>query len=213
MVEPVKPKRAYRSTRRSAQAADTRGAALSAAREIFMQEGWQKATIVAIARQAGVSVETIYAGFGTKRALLEAVIASTVRGPRPDTPLMEQAGPRAVLQEPDQRRQLALFAGDISGVLQRVAPLVAVVRAAAETEPELGELYSGLHRGRRRNFAMMVDALLRNGPLRVDRDTAISSIARLTSPEIYLLVTRVEGLSPAQYEVWLSDALVALLLP
>lgn len=213
MAKPVKPKRAYRSTRRSAQAADTRGAVLSAARETFMQEGWQKATIAAIARQAGVSVETIYAGFGTKRALLEAVIASTVRGPQPDTPLMDQAGPRAVLQEPDQQRQLALFARDISGVLQRVAPLVAVVRAAAETEPELGELYSGLHRGRRHNFAMMVDALHRHGPLRVDRDTAVATVARLTSPELFLLVTRVEELSPAQYEAWLSDALVALLLP
>lgn len=213
MVAPVKPKRAYRSTRRSAQAADTRGAVLSAAHETLVREGWQRATLAAIARQAGVSVETVYAGFGNKRTLLEAVVAAAVRGPQPQTPLMDQAGPRAVLQAPDQRRQIELFAEGISVVLQRVAPLMAVVRAAAETEPELVELYSGMHRGRTRNLAMVVDALLRHGPLRIDREAAIAGLARFASPELFLLVTRVEGLSPADYAVWLADALAALLLP
>ena len=212
MTKPVKPKRGYRSLRRSAQASDTRAATLSAARDLFIREGWQRATIAAIARQAGVSVETIYVGFGNKRALLEAVVAAAVRGLQPGTPLMEQAGPRSVLEAPDQRSQIALFAEDIAEVLRRVAPLMAVVRAAAESEPALNELYAGLHRGRTRNLAMLVDALLRHAPLRIDRDTAIASLARLASPELFLVITNVEGLSPAQYASWLTDALAALLL-
>jgi AcrR family transcriptional regulator len=212
MMGPVKPRRGYRSVRRSAQASDTRASALSAARDLFIREGWQRATIAAIARQAGVSVATIYVGFGSKRALLEAVVSAAVRGLQPGTPLMEQAGPRAVLEAPDQRSQIALFAEDIAEVLRRVAPLMAVVRAAAESEPALKELYVGLHRGRTRNLAMLVDALLRDGPLRIDRDTAIASLARLASPEIFLVVTNVEGLSPAQYVTWLADALTRLLL-
>lgn len=212
MTNPVKPKRGYRSVRRSAQASDTRAAVLSAAHDLFIREGWQKATIAAIARQAGVSVETIYAGFGSKLALLEAVVVASVRGLQPGTALMDQAGPRAVLEAPDQRSQIALFAKDIVEVLRSVAPLMAVVRAAAESEPELKELYVGLHRGRTRNLAMFVDAMLRHGSLRTDRDIAIASLDRLSSPELFLVVTNVEGLSPAQYLTWLADALAALLL-
>jgi AcrR family transcriptional regulator len=185
---------------------------LSAARDLFIREGWQKATIAAIARQAGVSVETIYGCFGSKHALLEAVVASAVRSLQPGTPLMEQAGPRAVLEAPDQRSQIALLATDIAEVLGRVAPLMAVVRAAAESEPALKELYVGLHRGRTRNLAMLVDAMLRHGSLRTDRDAAIASLDRLSSPELFLVVTNVEGLSRAQYAAWLADALAAMML-
>lgn len=213
MTEPVKPKRKYRSDRRSSQASDTRSAILSAARDQFIQAGWQKATIAAIARQAGVSVETIYAGFGNKLALLEAVVVATVRGPQPETALMDQAGPRAVLEAPDQGSQIALFSADIVRVLLRVAPLMAVVRAASESQPELEALYIGLHRGRLRNLAALVDALLRHGPLCTDRDTALATIDRLSSPELYLVVTKVEGLSPDQYAAWLADTLKAVLIP
>ena len=212
MTDPVNPRREYRSDRRSAQASDTRATVLSAARDLFIREGWQKATIAAIARQAGVSVETIYGCFGSKHALLEAVVASAVSSLQPGTPLMEQTGPRAVLEAPDQRSQIALFATDIAEVLGRVAPLTAVVRAAAESQPALKELYVGLHRGRTRNLAMLIDALLRHGFLRTDRDACLASLVRLASPELFLVVTKVEGLSAAQYATWLADALTALLL-
>ena len=213
MSEVVKQKRSYRSTRRSEQAAGTRTTVIDAAREIFMRDGWQKTTIAAIAERAGVSPETIYAGFRNKRTLLEEAITAAVRGPAPDTPLMRQAGPREVIESTDQRRQLSLFVADITGVLERAAPMMAVLRTAAETEPELADHYAGLHRGRRQNFERVVDALLRNGPLRVDRDTAVAGVARLTSPELFMLATRVEAVSPAQYRDWLLKTLTALLSP
>ena len=213
MSEVVKQKRSYRSTRRSEQAAGTRTTVIDAAREIFMRDGWQKTTIAAIAERAGVSPETIYAGFRNKRTLLEEAITAAVRGPAPDTPLMRQAGPREVIESTDQRRQLSLFVADITGVLERVAPMMAVLRPAAATEPELAAHYAGLHRGRRQNFERVVDALLRNGPLRVDRDTAVAGVARLTSPELFMLATRVEAVSPAQYRDWLLKTLTALLSP
>jgi AcrR family transcriptional regulator len=213
MSETVKPKRHYSSPRRSEQAAGTRAAVVDAAGEVFMRDGWQKATIAAIAERAGVSPETIYAGFRNKRALLDEAITAAVRGPAPDTPLMQQAGPRAVLEAADQKRQLALFTSDITRILERVAPMMAVLRTAAETEPALAAHYARLHRGRRENFERVVDALLRNGPLRVDRETAVASIARLTSPELYMLATRIEGVSAEQHARWLLAALTALLLP
>lgn len=212
MVDTVKQKRSYRSSRRSEQAAGTRAVIIDAARQVFMRDGWQKATIAAIAGRAAVSPETVYAGFRNKRTLLEEAITAAVRGPATETPLMQQAGPRAVLETTDQTQQLFLFAADISAILERVAPMMAVLRTAAETEPELAVHYAGLHRGRRQNFERVVDALLRHGPLRVDRETAVAGISRLTSPELYMLATRVEGQSPGQYRDWLSTTLTALLL-
>lgn len=212
MIEAVKRKRSYSSTRRSEQAAGTRASVIEAARQVFMRDGWQKATITAIAEHAGVSPETVYAGFRNKRTLLEEAVTAAVRGPEPDTPLMQQGGPRAVLDATDQRRQLSLFAADITGILERVAPIMAVLRTAAETEPELATHYARLHRGRRENFERFVDALLRNGPLRVDRNMAVTSIARLTSPELFMLTTRVDGAPVPAYQDWLLKALAALLL-
>lgn len=213
MTETVKRVRGYRSPRRSEQAAGTRAAVIAAANHCFTRDGWQKTTIAAIAERAGVSAETVYASFRNKRTLLEEAIAAAVRGSRPDTPLMQQEGPRAVLESGDQRKQLALFATDITRVLERVAPMMAVLRTAAETEPDLAALYARLHRGRRENFERVIDALLRNGPLAVDREIAVTSMARITSPELFMLATRVEGSSTEAYTAWMLTALGAVLLP
>lgn len=213
MPEIVKQKRSYSSARRSEQAAGTRTAVIEAARQAFMRDGWQKTTIATIAERAGVSPETVYAGFRNKRTLLEEAVIAAVRGPASETPLMQQAGPQAVLEATDQQRQLALFTADITRILERVAPMMAVLRTAAETDADLAAHYAGIHRGRRENFERVVDALLRNGPLRVDRETAVTSIARLTSPELFVLATRVERNSAEQHADWLLAALTALLLP
>lgn len=214
MAEPVNPKRRYQSARRSAQAADTRGAILDAARTLFVADGWQQTTIAGIARAAGVSAETIYAVFGSKSALLEALVAAAIRGAQPETALLDQPGPRAVAAERDQRRQLALFARDIAQVLSRVAPIVAVVRSAAESDPQLAGLYRQLHAGRRRNLEFVADALLANGPLSdgQDRAAATSTIWRLASPELFLLLRDVDGLTTETYAEWLSATLAATLL-
>lgn len=214
MTEAVNPKRRYASARRSAQAADTRGAVLDAARDLFVREGWQKTTIAAIAREASVSNETVYAVFGNKRAVLEALVVRAIRGQQQETPLLEQPGPRAIAAQTDQRRQLTLFAQDITQVLSRVAPLVAVVRSAAEADDEIENLYRQLHTGRRRNLEFVADALIANGPLRdgMDREKTVETVWRLASPELFLLLRDISGLSPEAYADWLSDTLAAALL-
>jgi TetR/AcrR family transcriptional regulator, mexJK operon transcriptional repressor len=48
---------------------------LNAAAQIFLQEGFDRASVGAIARLAGASKETLYARFSTKEELFEAVIS------------------------------------------------------------------------------------------------------------------------------------------
>ena len=215
MSDAVKPKRKYASTRRAGQAAETRETVIAAARQQFIALGWQATTIAGIAQAAGVSNETIYAVFGSKQSLLRAVIERTVRRSDPAVPLVEQAGPQAVAAAADQREQIALFAEDISGVLGNVAELMAVVRSAAAADAELAALYRGLHDGRRRNLAFVAKALAEKGPLRhgMDAEAATAVLWRLASPELFLLMTDVEGVQPARYAEWLKRALLDALLP
>lgn len=214
MTEDVKPRRAYRSARRQQSAADTRNAILASAQAAFVRDGWARTTIASIAREASVSPETVYAVFGNKRALIQALVQRAVRGASPDVPLLQQAVPRAIGAASDQSAQVSLFADDIVEVLERVAPLVAVVREAARAEPELERLYRDLHVGRRRNLAFFTEALASRGLLRggMGAEEATRIIWRLASPEQFTLSRDVEGLSVADYRQWLASSIERLLL-
>lgn len=70
--------RAYRSRLREQQAEETRARILDATVRV-MARGIASVSIPAVAREAGVSIPTIYRHFGTKRALLAAVYPYLVR--------------------------------------------------------------------------------------------------------------------------------------
>ena len=127
-------KRRYRSERRAEQAEETRRRVLDAARTLFEERGWDGASIVAIAKEARVSEETIYARFQNKRTLLGELVQLAVRGEDP-RPIPEQEVPRALAAAHDQREQLRLFAADIALRLERAAPLVAIVAGASDQSP------------------------------------------------------------------------------
>lgn len=215
MTEQPEPRRKYQSRLRQQQAADTRGAIVAAARQLFVANGWQGTTIAAVARAAGVSAESVYAVFGSKSALLLGVVQSAVRRGDPATPLVEQEGPRAVAAARDQAEMLGLFARDIAQVLLAVADIVAVLRVAAQADPEVAKVYDAIHAGRRENLALVAKALAAKGPLRdgMSEAAALAQIWRLASPELFLMLTRIEGLTPEQYAAWLEHTLGQLLLP
>jgi AcrR family transcriptional regulator len=215
MSDAVKTKRRYSSALREGQAQQTQEAVLDAARVLFVEQGWTRTTIAAVARKAGVSPETIYSVFGSKRSLLERLVRNAVRGDAPEVPLLAQAAPQQVAGAKDQKEQLRLFATSICAILDRVAPLVAVARAAAESDPQLWGLYRALHDGRRRNLVFVAEALSRKGRLRagMSLEAATGHIFRLASPELFLLMRDMEGYSLDEIADWLAEALVELLLP
>src|SRR5215469_13318125 len=71
---PKRASRHYSSPLRLRQSADTRQRITTAALELFTEHGFG-ATITAIAERAGVAPQTIYATFGTKGAILKALLA------------------------------------------------------------------------------------------------------------------------------------------
>jgi len=205
-------RRPYRSELRREQAAQTRALVLDAAATLFDERGYEGTSIAAIAEAARVSAETVYARFGTKRALLGELCRRAVRGDD-SAPVPEQAGPRAIAAATDQHEQLRLFAADIVLRLERAAPLVTIVGGAARSHPELAELLARLHADRLKNLRTLVDALAANGPLRLAADDAVETVWALTSPELHQLLVRVRGWTRQRYRDWLAASLAGLLLP
>lgn len=214
MPENVKPKRAYRSTRRKAQAEETRLAILDAARALFASKGWAATTIAAIAAEAGVAPETVYARFGNKPAIVQALVVFAMRGRDQTTPFMEQPERRDVLVTSDPMRKIEAFCRDVSGILSRVAPILAVVRSAAETDPQMQTLYGQLHQARRANLAKFVDDIADAGLLRagLERELAVDHVWSLASPELFLVWTGPSRRTHDDHAAWLAGALKRLLL-
>ena len=208
------PKRRYDSSRRKQQARQTRRQILDAARQLFIERGYSGATIEAIAQAAGVATETVYASFGSKRAILSRLVEISVGGDERPIPLLERPGPQAVRREPDQPRQIQMFASQIAEIMTRVAPIFAVMNAAAKTAPEIAELLDRLLAERLGGMTYFISALSEHGGLRdgLDASTAAETVWALTSAEVFNLLTIERSWSKEQYAVWLTDTLTRLLL-
>jgi AcrR family transcriptional regulator len=208
-------KRRYDSSRRQAQARETREQILTAARSLFITRGFTGSTIEAIAQEAGVAVETVYAAFGSKRALLARLVDRAVGGDDEPMHILDRPGPQQVMSEPDQRRQLQLFAAGMGEIMERVGPLFGVMRGAATTEPEIAALLQSLLSARRENLGMFVQGLVQNGPLRagLSADEATDTVWTLTSAEVHHLLRVDSGWPLERYTQWLGDTLILVLLP
>ena len=90
MTKQVGTNRRYDSTRRKEQARRTRQTITEAARTLFTRHGYAGTTIAAIAQAAGVSAETIYATFGSKRAILSHLVDISVVGDDEPVPLLKR---------------------------------------------------------------------------------------------------------------------------
>lgn len=207
--------RKYDSSRRQAQARQTRLQIAEAARALFLERGYGGTSIEAIAEKAYVAPETIYATFKNKRNVLSFVFDIAIGGDDEDIRLLDRPDPQAVLKETDQRRQLTLFASDITKILHRAAPVFEILRIAAKTEPEIAELVQRLVRERLANMSMVAKHVAANGPLRegLNRVRAAEVIWSMTSPELYILLIRDLHWTDEQYTPWLTETLIRLLLP
>ena len=209
-------KREYDSSRRQAQANETRRQILEAARKLFMERGYAGATAEAVAAEAGVSAQTIYAIFKNKKKLLVSLMnVSPATGVEDHTPMSERANVQAVAQEQNQRRQLQMFANVIANNLYQVAGIFEVMTAAAKIERDFEKMIQKLNKQRLEHMTDAVQQIAANGPFRenMDETRARDTVWTLTSGEVFLLLTRDRGWSKEQYADWLADMLIRTLLP
>ena len=215
MSDQIKAKRPYNSSRRQAQARETHRLIVEVARQLFIKRGYAGTTIEAIAREAGVAVETVYATFRSKHAILAQLVDISVGGDDEPIPLLERPGPQAVKNERDQPRQIILFSRDMRRIMERVGPIFPIIETAAETEPEIATLLRRMLERRLTNLTQFVEWLAGNGPLRPGLSVADGAdiVWTITSAEVFRLLTVHRGWSGDRYEEWLGETLITLLLP
>lgn len=211
----VKPQRRYDSALRKEQARQTRAAILQAAQALFAERSYASTTVEAIASQAGVAVDTVYAGFGHKRSLLSALMDVRVGGDDEAIDLLDRSGPQSVRLEPNQRRQLEGFAKDVTRIVERARPVDDIMRGAAVVDSEIAALRAGIQQHRFQNLLKFVSWVTANGPLRggMSEEEAATIVWSLTSPEMHRLLRVDRAWTMERYREWLADTLTRTLLP
>jgi AcrR family transcriptional regulator len=217
MSDSTTPRRRYDATRRRRQAAETRHRIVETAARLFVAHGYTGTTIPAIAAAADVAVETVYRSASGKAGLLADAVQAALAGgaERAEQPVEERAGIRRVIEETDPARQLAAYAHTQPGVWSRVGPLLRVLNSAAPGDPALQELQDRLARQRLDGMRRLAGFLTDRGRLRPGLSTrqAADIIWTLCAQANYDALVGQRGWSHRAYERWLTDMLVAALLP
>lgn len=200
--------RKYHSPRRQQQAEATRTAIVHAARKVFAEQGYQAATLQAIAQEAEVSVPTLYAVFGSKAAILSALVKSggadeAIRAPA-----------RAAFAEQDPWQQLRLAAQVIRSIHERDSDIGDLLWQAGSGDPDLAAAWRQSHQQQLARQGELMEVLAQRGALKpgLTVDAATDIHWALSSPEVYRLLVRERSWTPQRYQEWLADTAARLLL-
>lgn len=188
---------------------------LDAARRRFVEHGYVGGTIEAIAREARVAPETVYAIFGTKRALLFALVDVTIVGDDEPVPVLDRAWVREMRDEPDPRRRLAMLARAGTAILGRITPIHSVLTGAAAADAEAADLLRRYAEQRLEGQRALLRIAVPAGSLRpgLSMRTAVDTVFAIGSPETYRSLVVVRGWSSSRFEAWYAETLARLLLP
>jgi AcrR family transcriptional regulator len=201
MTEATRGRR-YTSPRRTQQAAQTRADILAVATELFAERGWAGTTIAAIAGAAGVAVDTVYSGFGSKAGLLAAAKDMAKVGDVDPTPLMDRPE-YAKLDQGTRAERLRRSARLIASVNEATEALDAVWREAAAGDQSLANTLREREIGRRQTLAEGLQRVL-GRPI---EDQALDSLWILTSPEAFAKLRNQRDWTVDRYETWLLEVM------
>jgi AcrR family transcriptional regulator len=202
---PKRLNRTYKSDRREQQAADTKNRILDAARTLIHKHGFQEATIEAIAGHAGVAVPTVYAVFGSKKAILQGLMERAVFSTGYEN-LLREAGKD---ENPNTRlRVAAKLSRQIYDALQSEAELL---RGAAAAAPDFVREKENLRYSRQSGMIRWLQA---KGALRknLSAAAALDILWTLTARDVYRMLVIERRWTSDEYESWLGDTLVSALI-
>jgi AcrR family transcriptional regulator len=200
--------RPYHSPLRLEQAEHTRRRILSAARRLFLRQGYVATTIKAVAAEAAVAPDTVYTAFGGKQGLLEGVWAAAVNDPdslgQPAQPLLRDQ----VAAEEDPHERLRLLVRLSCQTLARVSPVHAVIRQAADAHPFAADLRARMLTSRlhtqSENLCTALEAHLRDD---IEVPEAAAHYSALLSPELFHLLTVEQEWTVRRFETWVCQLL------
>lgn len=201
--EPVK-RRAYDSSRRRAQARETRAAIVRAARDLFIEQGYGHTTMTDVARRAGVSVETIHKSVGTKAVLLHQAWDITVGGDDEDVVFHERPEVLAIRSEPDLARRLMLHAEFSTTTAQRIAPFQLMVQSAAGADAAAAAMLEEIGRQRLVGIGVMAAEAATTGQLAVSEEECRDVLWSMTDGMLWHRLVNERGWSNERFAEWLG---------
>jgi TetR/AcrR family transcriptional regulator, regulator of autoinduction and epiphytic fitness len=201
----VTTKRAYNSSRRAAQAAQTRADVLAAAIECFGDTGWSGTTLHAVAERAGVAVETVYNGFGTKKQLLREAMDVAVVGDAEPIPLAERPE-WAEMQRGTRAERIAKGVALNADIQTRSARVWSAILEAARVDADVAAFRDETEARRAFDLQRGLQLVLRKPVEGRPYDVLFT----LYGPEAYVVLTEARGLTRAQYEAVLAETTLKL---
>jgi AcrR family transcriptional regulator len=208
-------KRPYDAQRRRVRAEEerraTRSRVVEAARKLFLSKGYVATTMAEIAKEAGVTLQSVYSAGRSKADLLHLVTDVAVAGDDQEVMLLERPTYAAIAREADPRRQVEMIAALIAATMERLAPIWIAYREAASVDAKAAANLVAAHQRRHETFAGMI-AMLPEQPLRRPPQEATDSAWAIGSIDVFLLLRSIQGWDAAQYADWLRRTLVDQLL-
>lgn len=210
-ADPVK-RRAYDSSRRKAQANETRSAIVRAARDLFIEKGYGRTTIADIGAAAGVSVETIYSAFGNKATLLHRAWDITIGGDDEEVVFHERPEVMAIRNEPDLAKRLMLHAELSTQTAQRIAPFQVMVQSAAGADPAAAAMLEEMGRQRVGGMTVMAAEAAKTGQLAVSEEECRDVIWSMTDGVLWHRLVNERGWSNERFAEWLGQMWIRMLV-
>jgi AcrR family transcriptional regulator len=194
---------------------ETKRRLLAAAAEEFAERGYVGATVTRIAEGAGVTVQTLYLAWGSKRALLRAYMEQALAGTSglpPANPLSD-----AVVAQMPVSKDPRTVVADLAALHRRIGERAALgwqlYRDAAAADSDVAADWVDNQRLRRVTYGRLIARLplesLRPG---LTHESAADTAWALASPECWDLLIRRSGYTPEDYQAWVEDTLAAALL-
>jgi len=210
---PEAVKRRYDNSRRQAQVQATRLKVIEAAKRLFIEHGYPATTIEVIAEAAEVPLPTLYRLFGSKRALLAAVLDTSFGGDDQPIAFGDRPAVRAARAETDPAKMVNAFARIAREFMERSSAIQHVLATAAQVDADAAELLVEIRRQRHTGQSRIVAALDDRGALDADLDRAEATdmVYALMSPEMHRILTVERNWPADRYERWIARSLSTLL--
>jgi AcrR family transcriptional regulator len=211
MTEAVK--RRYDNSRRQAQVRATRLKVIEAAKRLFTDHGYPATTIETIAEAADVPLPTVYRMFGSKRALLAAVLDTSFGGDDQPIAFGDRPAVRAARAETDPAKMVTAFARIAREFMDRSSAILHVLATAAQVDPDAAGMLAEIRRQRHVGQSRIITALDATGALDPGLDTAEAAdiVYALLSPDVHRILTIERGWPADRYERWIARSLATLL--
>jgi AcrR family transcriptional regulator len=204
---PNPARRRYESPKRRQQAGATRLRILAVAERQFAAHGYGAVKMEAIAREARVSLATLYLHFPGRVALVSALADAITAMPDLNVEQMRAAA--------DPVSQVRTGARILAQLNERAWLVTDILRSFKGDDAELARLWTQWQERHLSATRRGIEALAEHGALRegLSVATAADVFYAVAGPEVYRLLVRERGWSPADYGRWLFAMACRELLP